>query len=325
VTVAPTAPLIQRTLSRLRGGRRSDRLTAILIIAPSVLAIGIFVYGFIAWTGYVSLTRWRGVVPDYTFVGDDNYVDLYHTPRFQADIRNTIVFTAFFLLFATVLGFFAALLLDQKVKAEGFFRGVFLFPMAISFIVTGIAWSWLFNPSTGVNLLARKAGYDGPLPQWLTDPNVLLGFQLGEIEAGISVALLPVVVAATWQLAGFTMALYLAGIRGVPEELREAARVDGATEWQVYRKVVLPALRPVTLGVLVILGHISLKVFDLIVAMAGSGPGFATDLPAFYMFETTFRGNFFASGAAIAMIMLFLVSIVIIPYLRYSLRREATL
>lgn len=301
---------------------RSDRTVAVLLVLPSIVAIGIFVYGFIAWTGYVSVSRWSGLIPDYHYVGPDNYRRLADKPRFQADIRNTIVFTALFLISATVIGFLAAALLDQKIKAEAFFRGVFLFPMAISFIVTGIAWSWLFNPSTGVNLLSRKLGYDGPVPAWSTDPNILLGFDLGKIEVGIPVALLPVVVAATWQLAGFTMAMYLAGIRGVPEELREAARVDGATEWEVYRRVVLPLLRPITLSVVVILGHISLKIFDLIVAMTGSGPNFTADMPAFFMFETTFRGNHFAEGAAIAMVLLFLVATLVIPYLYFSLRRE---
>lgn len=301
---------------------RSDRVVAVLLVLPSIVAIGIFVYGFIAWTGYVSVSRWSGLIPDYHYVGPDNYQRLADKPRFQADIRNTIVFTALFLISATVIGFIAAALLDQKIKAEAFFRGVFLFPMAISFIVTGIAWSWLFNPSTGVNLLSRKLGYDGPVPAWSTDPNILLGFDLGKIEVGIPVALLPVVVAATWQLAGFTMAMYLAGIRGVPEELREAARVDGATEWEVYRRVVLPLLRPITLSVVVILGHISLKIFDLIVAMTGSGPNFTADMPAFFMFETTFRGNHFAEGAAIAMVLLFLVATLVIPYLYFSLRRE---
>jgi glucose/mannose transport system permease protein len=301
---------------------RSDRTVAVLLVAPSIVAVGIFVYGFIGWTGYVSLSRWSGLLPDYHFVGADNYERLKDRPRFQADIRNTIVFTGLFLLSASVLGFLAAAMLDQKIKAEAFFRGVFLFPMAVSFIVTGIAWSWLFNPSSGVNLLSQKLGYDGPVPAWSTDANILLGFDLGRIEAGIPVALLPVVVAATWQLAGFTMAMYLAGIRGVPEELREAARVDGANEWQVYRRVVLPLLRPITLGVVVILGHISLKIFDLTVAMTGSGPNFTSDMPAFYMFETTFRGNHFAEGAAIAMVLLFLVATLVIPYLYFSLRRE---
>jgi glucose/mannose transport system permease protein len=305
--------------------RRIEAGLPVLLIAPSALAVGIFVYGFIGWTVYVSMTRWNDVLPDYTFVGLRNYVGLFQTPRFQADIRNTVVFTAFFLLGAVLLGFFAALLLDQRVKGEAFFRSVFLFPMAISFIVTGIAWQWLFNPQTGINLLLRQAGYAGPLPRWFTDPTIMFGVKVGAIHVGIPVALIPVVIAATWQLSGFTMAMYLAGLRGIPEELREAARVDGASEWQVYRYVVLPLLRPVTLSALIVLGHISLKIFDLTVAMTGSGPGFATDMPAYFMFETTFRGNHFAQGAAIATLMLIMVAALIIPYLRYSLSREAEL
>jgi len=305
--------------------RRIEAGLPVLLIAPSALAVGIFVYGFIGWTVYVSMTRWNDVLPDYTFVGLRNYVGLFQTPRFQADIRNTVVFTALFLMGAVLLGFFAALLLDQRVRGEAFFRSVFLFPMAISFIVTGIAWQWLFNPQTGINLLLRQVGYAGPLPRWFTDPTIMFGVKVGAIQAGIPVALIPVVIAATWQLSGFTMAMYLAGLRGIPEELREAARVDGASEWQVYRHVVLPLLRPVTLSALIVLGHISLKIFDLTVAMTGSGPGFATDMPAYFMFETTFRGNHFAQGAAIATLMLIMVAALILPYLRYSLSREAEL
>jgi len=305
--------------------RRLERALPVLLLLPSGIAILIFVYGFIGWTVYVSMTRWNDVLPDYTFVGLRNYIGLFQTPRFQADIRNTFVFTTLFLLGAIVVGFAAALLLDQRVKGEGFFRSVFLFPMAISFIVTGIAWQWLFNPQTGLNLLLKQAGYAGPLPRWFTDPTILFGVKVGAIQVGIPVALIPVVIAATWQLSGFTMAMYLAGLRGIPEELREAARVDGASEWQIYRYVVLPLLRPVTLSALIVLGHISLKIFDLTVAMTGSGPGFATDMPAYFMFETTFRGNHFAQGAAIATLMLILVAALIIPYLRYSLGREAEL
>ncbi|HXF69797.1 MAG TPA: sugar ABC transporter permease [Thermoflexus sp.] len=317
------APRWLQVMRELR--RRLENKLPVLLIAPSTIAVLIFVYGFIGWTVYISMTRWNDVLPDYTFAGLRNYIGLFQTPRFQADIRNTIVFTALFLLGAVVVGFFAALLLDQRVKGETFFRSVFLFPMAISFIVTGIAWQWLFNPQTGINLLLKYAGYPGPVPRWFTDPTVMFGIKIGAIQAGIPVALIPVVIAATWQLSGFTMAMYLAGLRGIPEELREAARVDGASEWQIYRHVVLPLLRPVTLSALIVLGHISLKIFDLTVAMTGSGPGFATDMPAYFMFETTFRGNHFAQGAAIATLMLIMVAALIIPYLRYSLSREAEL
>jgi glucose/mannose transport system permease protein len=139
------------------------------------------------------------------------------------------------------------------------------------------------------------------------------------------VALVPVVIAAAWQLTGYTMAMYLAGLRAIPDELREAARVDGASEFDLYRRIMLPLLRPITLSALIVLGHISLKIFDLVYTMTGKGPGFVTDVPGIFMFETTFQGNHYSQGAAISMIMLFMVALVIVPYLVFSLRREVEL
>ena len=198
-------------------------------------------------------------------------------------------------------------MLDRRIRGESVFRNIFIFPMALSFIVTGVVWQWIFNPSTGVNLLLKEWGLE-KLPQWYVDTRVIPGVEWGQISFGIPLALIAVVIAAVWQLSGFAMAMYLAGLRAIPEELREAARVDGANEWQVFRKVVLPQLRPITWSVVIILGHISLKIFDLIYAMTGPGAMFVTDMPGVYMFETTFRGNHYAQGAAIAVIMLLLVS-----------------
>ena len=320
-----------------------DRILAILLILPSVLAIAVFVYGFIGFTGYVSLTRWNKLLPDFTWVGLRNYQTLFAHPRFQIDIRNTVVFTVLFLAASLAIGFFLAVLLDQRVKGENFFRSVYLFPMAISFVVTGVVWRWLLNPgspemgSTGVNLLLEHMGLGFLKWGWFTDPTVLyirpetdLGMLLQRVglgflttdKFGLSVAMISLVVAATWQMSGYVMALYLAGLRGIPEELREAARVDGASEVQIYRYVVLPLLRPITLGAVIILGHISLKIYDLVVAMTGPGIGFSTDVPAFFMWETTFHSNRFAQGASIAIILLIMVAVLIVPYLYSSTRRE---
>lgn len=288
--------------------RARDRLPAVLVLAPSVLAVGVFVYGFIGWTAYVSLSGWTSFVPDLSFVGLRNYAELFRTFRFQADLRNTVVFTLSFLAACLVLGFLLAVLLDQRVRGEAVFRNVFLFPMSISFIVTGVVWQWLLNPSTGINLLLDRVGLGALRSPWYTEPRI---------------AIFSVVLAATWQLSGFTMAMYLAGLRGIPEELLEAARVDGASEWALYRYVVVPLLAPVTLSAVIVLGHISLKIFDLVFAMTGSGPAFSTDVPGVFMFETTFRGNRFAEGAAIAIVMLLLVAVLIVPYLWYTTRQEA--
>jgi glucose/mannose transport system permease protein len=273
-----------------------------------VVAVGVFVYGFIGWTAYVSLSGWNTFIPDLSFVGLRNYAELFQTFRFQADLRNTVVFTLSFLAACLLLGFLLAVLLDQRVRGEALFRNVFLFPMSISFIVTGVVWQWLLNPSTGINLLLEHVGLGALRSPWYTEPRI---------------AIFSVVLAATWQLSGFTMAMYLAGLRGIPEELLEAARVDGASEWALYRYVVVPLLAPVTLSAVIVLGHISLKIFDLVFAMTGSGPAFSTDVPGVFMFETTFRGNRFAEGAAIAIVMLLLVAVLIVPYLWSTTRQEA--
>lgn len=291
----------------------ADRVTSLLLIAPSIIAIAVFVYGFIGFTAFASLTKWDTLAPDFTFVGLRNYARLFSTIRFQIDLRNTVTFTVLFLVLCLSLGFALAVLLDRKVRGEGVFRSIFLFPLALSFIVTGVVWRWLLNPgsaqlgSTGVNLLLDLAGLGFLKTGWYTDPRI-----------GIKA----VVIAATWQMSGYVMAMYLAGLRGIPEELREAALVDGATEVQVYRHIIVPMLHPITLGAMIILGHISLKIFDLVVAMTGPGPGFSSDVPAFFMFDTTFRGNYFAQGAGIAVILLIMIAVLIVPYLVYSLRTE---
>ena len=323
---------------RFRRRLTPERIASLALIVPSAVAVGVFVYGFIGWSALVSVSEWNSVTPDYTFAGLRNFKELFQNFRFQADIRNTVVFTLLFVAASLLIGLFLAALLDRHVRGEGFFRSIYLFPMAVSFIVTGVAWRWLLAPRSGVNLLLERGGL-GPLKQdWYTDPTVVhvsSDSRLGEVlhdigigwlanpDFGIPVAMISVVIAATWQMSGFVMILYLAGLRAIPEELTEAARVDGAYEFQVLRHIALPLLRPVTLSAMIILGHVSLKIYDLVVAMTQRGPGFATDVPALFMFETTFAGSHFARGAAISIVMLFSVSFLVIPYLVWSLRREA--
>lgn len=323
--------------------RLSDRAVAWALILPSLAAVGVFVYGFIGWTAWVSVTNWAGLRPQLHWVGLANYASLFTTARFQIDLRNTVAFTALLLAGCMTLGLGLAILLDRGVRGEGLFRTLYLFPLAISFIVTGVAWRWLLAPGdpatgrlTGINVLLARLGI--PPLRWYTDPTVLyihpdspVGRLLDQVGLGalasplwgIPVAMLSVVIAATWQMSGFVMALYLAALRSVPDELREAARIDGASEWAVYRYVLLPFLRPVTLSALIVLGHISLKIFDLVAAMSKRGPGFATDVPAYFMFEATFHGDQYALGASIAIVMLVAVSLLIVPYLISSARREA--
>jgi glucose/mannose transport system permease protein len=291
--------------------RDKDRYLNIILIAPSIIAVLIFIYGFIAWSMRVSLSKWKGLTPDYTWNGLQNYLDLFRDPRFMVDVKNTLIFTGVFVGGSLILGFILAVLLDQGLRGEAFFRSLFLFPLAISYIVTGVVWRWLMNPAmgsrmSGLNLLFTYLGLDSWVNAWHTTP-----------KWGMAA----IALAAIWQMSGYTMALYLAGMRAVPHELKEAARIDGATEWQIYRHVIIPLLAPVTLSALIILGHMSLKVFDLIIAIAGKQ--LQLDVPAIYMWQATFDGLFYARGAAIGMILLVSVAILIIPYLRYTLRTES--
>ena len=288
---------------------KKDQLAGFLLVLPSIIAVGIFVYGFIAWSMRVSFSQWKGLTPDYTFVGLKNYLNLFSDPRFHVDVRNTVIFTLVFVIGSLLIGLTLAILLDQHLPGEAFFRALFLFPMAISFIVTGVVWRWMLNPAmgadriSGLNLLFEQMGLGFLVNQWHLTPTW-----------GIAA----VALAAIWQMSGYTMALYLGGLRSVPDELREAARVDGASELQIYRRIILPMLWPVTLSAVIILGHISLKVFDLIVAVAGKQ--LPLDVPAIYMWQTTFDGLFYGRGASIGILLLISVAVLIIPYLYYSLR-----
>lgn len=290
--------------------RYRERIISFLMVLPSIIAVGIFIYGFILWSARVSVSSWRGLIPDYTFIGLTNYLDLFRDPRFQIDIRNQVIFTILFVGGCLILGLIMAILLDQNLKGESFFRSLYLFPLAISYIVTGVVWRWLMNPAqgsrmSGLNLLFDKLGLDFLVNNWHTTP-----------QWGIAFVAIP----AIWQMSGFVMALYLSGLRSIPNELREAAQVDGATSAQIYRHVILPLINPVTLSALIILGHISLKVFDLILAIAGKQ--LQLDVPAVYMWQITFDGYFFGRGAAIGILLLISVAVLVIPYLRWSLKTE---
>ncbi len=295
-------------------GINKETILSIALVTPSIIAVAIFIYGFIFWSVRVSLVKWKGFNPDYTWVGLSNYVTLLtKDPRFQIDIRNMSIFTILFVGGCLILGLCMAILLDQNMRGEGFFRSLFLFPMAISFIVTGIVWRWLMNPAmgdrlSGINLIFQALGLDFLINKWYTTPTW-----------GMAAIAIP----AIWQMSGYTMAIYLAGLRSIPGELREAAMVDGASEFQIYRHIIMPLLSPVTLSAMIILGHISLKVFDLIVAVVGKQ--LPLDVPAIYMWQTTFDGLFYGRGAAIGILLLIGVAVLIIPYLRYNLRTEAEL
>lgn len=292
----------------------NETVLSIAMLTPSIIAVAIFVYGFIGWSVRVSLSQWKGLLPDYTWAGLSQYTYLFQDARFLIDVRNTAVFTVGFITGCLILGLGMAILLDQHLKGESLFRSIFLFPMSISFIASGVVWGWLMNPATGnritgINLIFQSLGLNSLISLWHSSPP----------PVGMAFTVIP----AVWQLAGFTMALYLGGIRSISEDIREAARVDGASEFQVYRHVILPMLQPVTLSAVIILGHMSLKIFDLIVALGHKD--LRIDVPGIYMWTTTFDGTNYAQGAAIGILMLVSVAVLVVPYLIQNMRTETEL
>lgn len=363
---------------------KRDQIMAVLAIMPSLVLLAIFVYGFIGQTVYMSLTDWgQGAAlalrPEIHFIGLQNYRDLFTgilNVRFRQDLVNMLFFTVFFVAASLALGLFLATLIDQRIRGEAVFRTVFLFPMSLSFIVTGTIWRWLFQPRGGINVLPAMVGLRPGEFLWVSSRDQVLqldwqmlpyyiglagGVVIGAVALylllrrryrkafatavpaalllawslsgwalehpmlpfpephGLNLALVGVVIAASWQMSGYTMALYLAGLRTIPDELREAAWVDGASQLQVYRYVEFPLLAPITWSAIIVLGHIALKIFDLIFVMAGPDNA-PTSVPAILMFLTTFRGNELAKGASIAVILLIMVSVLIVPYIVTSLR-----
>jgi glucose/mannose transport system permease protein len=285
---------------------RGDRLIALLVLAPSVIAVAIFVYGFILWTFRISFVKWDNWIPDYTFVGFDNWVNLFTDERFGIDIRNLLQFAGTFMTQCIIMGFLLASLLNQNIKGESIFRTIFIFPFAVSGIVTGVAWRWLMYPSAGINLLFQNVGLNFLVNKWYADSSY------GTLAIGV---------AAAWQMTGYIMALYLAGLRGISAELREAAEIDGCNTFNLYRYIIIPLLAPVTFTAVVLTGMGSIRVFDLVAAISGSGAAYGTDTLAFYMFQDTFQKSLFAMGGTIAAFMIILSSFLVGPYLS-SMRRE---
>jgi glucose/mannose transport system permease protein len=285
----------------------------LLLVSPSIVLVLVFVYGLIGWNVKVSLSDWRTAAQTSGWAGLAAYRDLNVDPAWDQDLRHILIFTATFIIGALLIGLTLAFLLEKGVKGEGVFRAVYLFPMAISFIAAGVVWRWLMNPAPGDRATGLNVVFD----------KLHVGFLANQWYLGINWGMAAMAMPAIWALAGYVMALYLAGFRGVPEELREAARMDGASELRVYRHVVFPHLRPVTLSALIILGHISIKVFDLIVAIGGKQ--LVTQTPAVYMWIQIYDARDYAKGAAIATLLLLGISFLIVPYLIYTVRSERRL
>ncbi|WP_132693429.1 carbohydrate ABC transporter permease [Rhodovulum steppense] len=284
--------------------RAIERRLPLIVVSPLFAVSLFFVYGFIAWTIWISFTK-SGVMPVYDFHGLAQYERLWATPRWYVALKNLFVFSGLFIAISMGLGILLAILLDQRIRIEGAIRTIYLYPMALSFIVTGTVWKWILNPGLGIEKVMRDWGFEGFTFDWLVNPDF---------------AIYTIVIAGVWQSSGYAMALFLAGLRSVDDEVLKAAAIDGAGPWRVYTGIVLPSLRPVFLSVVIILAHLAIKSFDLVVALTGGGPGFATDMPATFMYAFAFQRSELGVAAASAVMMLATVCAIIVPYLYSELR-----
>lgn len=278
-----------------------------LVISPAFVLGFAFIYGFMVWNGVLSVTGSR-MLPNYDeFVGLAQYERLFEQDRWWVALKNLGIFSLLYVGGSMLIGMVLAIFLDQKVRGEGALRIIYLYPMALSFIVTGTAWKWILNPSLGLEKLMHDLGWTSFHFDWLVQSDL---------------AIYCVVMAGVWQSAGFAMALFLAGLRGIDDSIIKAAQIDGASLPRIYWRILLPILRPVVFSTILVLAHLSIKSFDLVMALTNGGPGYATDVPATFMYVMSFTRGQIGLGAASATMMLATVAAIVVPYLYSELRAK---
>lgn len=277
-----------------------------LVLAPSFAATLLFVYGFIAFTVFLSFTGSK-MLPNFKLVGWENYRKLWALDSWHTALINIAIFASLYIVICTAIGLLLAIFLDQKIRGEGVLRPIYLYPMALSFIVTGTAWKWFLDPGIGLERIMRLWGWESFSFTWIKDNDM---------------AIYTIVLAAVWQTSGFVMAMFLAGLRGIDNEILKAAQIDGASAFNLYRRIVIPLLRPAFLSSFVILSHLAIKSYDLVIALTGGGPGRSTELPATFMYSYTFTRNQMGIGASSAVIMLMTIAAIMVPYLYAELKEK---
>ncbi|WEK51459.1 MAG: sugar ABC transporter permease [Candidatus Kaistia colombiensis] len=285
---------------------RLTKASPVLVLVPSLAASFIYIFVFTIWTLYISLSN-SSLLPSYDFVGLSNYVSLWSNRRWNIAYSNLFLFSAFYIVGAMAIGLLLAILIDQRVRGEAMWRTIFLYPLAVSFIVTGTVWSWLYNPVDGIQMLVRGLGW--------TDFNFALA-------SDRNTAIYAIIITGIWQSSGFAMALFLAGLRSVDPDLVKAAQIDGASTFRTYRKVILPVIAPIFLAVAVIQIQFAIKTFDLVAALTRGGPGISTTFPAIYVYDLMFQRGQIGEGAAAAMMMLAALAVVLVPYSFYVVWRR---
>jgi glucose/mannose transport system permease protein len=304
-----TLALYHRSDSSLAWRNRLAAWTPRLVLLPTIVASALYVLIFTLWTLWISVSQ-STLLPDLSWGGFRHYVALWNHQRWTIAYTNLFVFGSLYVLGSLLLGTFLAILIDQRVRGESVWRAIYLYPLAISFVVTGTSWRWILDPSTGIEAMLKNLGFENASFDWIVDRDR---------------AIYCVVIAGMWQASGFAMALILAGLRSVDQDLVKAAQIDGASMARIYRRVVLPSIRPIFVAVLVILLQFAIKTFDLVYALTGGGPGLATNVPAIYVYDLMFQRGQIGQGAAAAIMILLALAAVLVPYalyMAYVQRRE---
>ena len=304
----PAADTVLHGPAARRPSRFLRTMTAKIASVPMVLTALVIFVGCTAWTVLYSFTK-SGMLPKLKFVGLDQYERLWSSSRWWGAIENLAIFGFFSLFFTLVIGFFLATLLDRKVRGEDVFRTIFLYPFALSFIVTGLVWQWILNPEFGVQHVVRSLGWESFTFDPLYDADIVL---YGILIAGL------------WQGTGLIMCIMLAGLRGIDDDIWKAARVDGIATWKTYTHVIIPMMRPVFVTALVLIASGIIKVYDLVIAQTSGGPGLASDMPAIYVMQHLFGAQNLGQGFAASTMMLLSVIIILIPwaYLEFGGRKR---
>jgi glucose/mannose transport system permease protein len=291
-----------------RPSRLFRNLNAKIASIPMMLTAVVIFLGGTIWTVVYSFTNSK-LLPRAKFVGFDQYERLWSAPRWIVSIENLAIYGVLTLIFSLVMGFVLAALMDQKIRFENTFRTIFLYPFALSFIVTGLVWQWILNPEFGVQSVVRALGWES----FAFDP-------LYNAE----IVIYGVLIAGLWQGTGLVMCLLLAGLRGIDEDIWKAARVDGIPTWKTYLFIVVPMMRPVFITTLVIIASGIVKVYDLVVAQTSGGPGISSEVPAKYVYDYMFLAQNLGQGFAASTMMLVTVAIIIVPwaYLEFGGRKH---
>lgn len=283
-------------------------LSAKIASIPMILTAVVVFLGGTIWTVVYSFTDSK-LLPRLRFVGLDQYERLWSNNRWLASIENLVIYGALSLVFSLVIGFILAALLDQKIRFEDTFRTIFLYPFALSFIVTGVVWQWLLNPDLGIASVIRGLGWTS--------------FDFDPLYNS-DIVIYGILIAGLWQGTGLVMCLMLAGLRGIDEDIWKAARVDGIPMWKTYLFIVIPMMRPVFITTLVLITSGIVKLYDLVVAQTGGGPGTASEVPAKYVYDMMFLAQNLGQGFAASTMMLLTVAIILIPwaYLEFGGKRR---